>query len=316
MPDDALLLDGGADQEAGHVDQVDEGHVEGVAHAYEARRLVGGVAVEDAALVQRLAGHDACRPAAEASEADHDVPGPGGLDFEPGFAIADRLDHLAHVICGPRAGGDDLLQALDQAVRRILALGERGRLRVAGREIGQESAHGRDALAVVGHLVVPHSRLVAVDLGAAHVVVRDVLAGGGLDQAGAAQRHRAGALDHGHEVGQARDVGGARGAGTEHRRHLRNHARHLDLVVEEEPGAGEGGAGGLLDASPGRVEQPDDGLAVAHRQLTHPRRLELLANLAHGAGHDREVVGDHPDLPAVDLAVAGDHAVGRGLGWI
>jgi hypothetical protein len=69
----------------------------------------------------------------------------------------------------------------------------------------------------------------------------------------------------------------------------------------------------LLDSRAGGIEQPDDGLAVAQSQLPDPGGLELLADSAHGAGHDREVVGDDPDLPAVDESVPGDHPVRRSL---
>jgi len=149
-----------------------------------------------------------------------------------------------------------------------------------------------------------------VHLRAAHVVVRDLLARGGLDEPRAAERHRGRALDHGHEVGKARDVGSARGARPQHRGDLGDDPGHHDLVVEEIARAREGGARRLLDAGAGRVEQPHDWLAVAQRQLANAGGFELLADRAHRSGHDREVVGDHPDLAAVDVAVAGDHAVG------
>ena len=76
------------------------------------------------------------------------------------------------------------------------------------------------------------------------------------------------------------------------------------------PGAGEGRPARGLDARAGRVEQPHDRDALAQRELAHARRL-VLADRAHRAGHHREVVGADGDAAAVDLADAGDHAVGR-----
>ena len=68
MADDALLLDRGADDEAGHVVQEHERDAERVAQPHEAGRLVGRVHVERAAEHHRLAGHDADRLPADAGE--------------------------------------------------------------------------------------------------------------------------------------------------------------------------------------------------------------------------------------------------------
>src|SRR6058998_1333195 len=180
--------------------------------------------MKGAALLHRLVGHHTHRVAACAREADDDIPGPGGLDLEPRVAVEHRLDDLAHVVGCARVDRNDLVQALDGAVRRITGLRKRRRPGVARRQIGQEAAHRGDAFLVALDLVVADAGLVAVDLRAAHVMVADLLAGRGLDEARAAQRHRGRVLDHGHEIGEAGDVGGARGAGPEHGRDLRDDA--------------------------------------------------------------------------------------------
>ena len=84
------------------------------------------------------------------------------------------------------------------------------------------------------------------------------------------------------------------------------------LLAEQVAAAGEQRADRLLDPRAGRVEQPDQRDPLGQRQLAQPRDLEL-AGHAHRARHHREVVGGDRDQPAVDLAVAGDHAVGRRL---
>ena len=89
-------------------------------------------------------------------------------------------------------------------------------------------------------------------------------------------------------------------------------AAHHHLLAEQMPGAGEQRADRLLDARARGVEQPDDRDPLGQRQLAQPRDLDL-AGHAHRAGHDREVVGDDGDVAPVDLAPAGDHAVGRRL---
>ena len=169
-----------------------------------------------------------------------------------------------------------------------------------------------DALLVVGDLHVAHARLAAVHARAAELLLGDVLADGRAHEVRPGERHRAAALDHRHEVGQAGDVGGAGRARSHQRGDLRDHAAHHDLLAEQVPGAGEQRAGRLLHARAGGVEQPHERDALGQRQLAQARDLDL-AGHAHRAGHHREVVGAHRGQAPVDLAVAGDHAVGRGV---
>ena len=168
----------------------------------------------------------------------------------------------------------------------------------------------RDALLVVGHLEVADARLAAVHARAAELLLRDVLADRRAHEVRPGERHRAAALDHRDEVGQAGDVRGARRARAHQRRDLRDHAAHHDLLAEQVAGAGEQRADRLLDPRAGRVEQPDERDPLGQRELAQARDLDL-AGHPHRAGHDREVVGADGDHAPVDAAVAGDHAVGR-----
>ena len=201
-----------------------------------------------------------------------------------------------------------VVHALDRVGRRA----PRRRLAVVGGHVRQVLLDARDALLVVGHLEVADARLAAVHARAAELLLRDVLAHRRAHEVRAGERHRAAALDHRHEVGQPGDVGGARRARAHERRHLRDDAAHDDLLAEEVAAAGEERADGLLDPRAGAVEQPHEGQALGQRQLAQARDLDL-AGHPHRAGHDREVVGGDRDQPAVDLAVAGDDAVGRRL---
>ena len=224
MPDDALLLHLRADHEARHVHQVDERDIEGIAHPHEPGRLVRGVRVEDAALLHRLVGNHADGTTGSAGEPDDDVLRPSRLDLEPRIGVEHRLDDLSHVVGRAGVGRHDLVQARDEALGRVFGLDERRRLAIGRRQVGKEPLHGSDALLVVRDLVIADARLVAVDLGSPHVVIGHALAGRGLDESRAAQRHRGRALDHRHEIREARDVGGAGGAGPEDGGDLRDHA--------------------------------------------------------------------------------------------
>src|SRR6188472_103969 len=312
VADDPGVLDFGADHEAGHVLEEDERDVEGVAEVDEAGGLVGGVVIEYSGQLLGLVGDDPGWLAAETGEAGDQGLGELWLDVEELAVIDDLADHVVHVVGLPRRVGDDLHQLLRLAVVGVGGLNHRWLQLAVGREVGEVALDRPDALLVVLDLEVPHSGLAAVDLGAAELLHRDVLAGDGLSQVRAGQRHRALAGDHRHEVGERRDVGGTGGAGTHHRRHHRDHSRHLDLLAEEVAGAGEERSRRLLDASAGRVEQPDKGHPLGESHLAQASDLEL-AGHPHRASHHREVVGGDATGAAVDVAPAADHAVGGGV---
>jgi hypothetical protein len=147
---------------------------------------------------------------------------------------------------------------------------------------------------------------------AAELLLGDVLADRGAHEVRTGQRHRAAALDHRNEVGQPGDIGGAGRARAHQSRDLRDDPGGHDLLSEQVAGAGEQRADRFLDPRPRAVEQPDEWDPLGQCQVAQPRDLHL-AGRAHRAGHDREVIGADGDQAAVDLAVAGDHAVGRRL---
>ena len=194
------------------------------------------------------------------------------LDVEPLAVVDDLADHVVHVVGLARGLGDDLHQLLRHAVDRVLALAHRRLLLAVGREEGEVGLDLGDAFLVVLDLEVADARLAAVDLGAAELLHRDLLAGDGFGQVRAGERHRPLAGDHRHEVRERRDVGGAGRAGAHHRRDHRDHARHFDLLAEEVAGAGEERAGRLLDAGAGRVEQPDERHPLGERHLPQAGR--------------------------------------------
>ena len=91
------------------------------------------------------------------------------------------------------------------------------------------------------------------------------------------------------------------------RRDLRDHAGGVhvaaeDLAVEAERDHA------LLDAGAGALVDADDRAAGLHGEVHHLGDL-LAVDLAERAAEDREVLGEHAHLAAVDGAVAGDHAV-------
>src|ERR1019366_4088688 len=135
VTDDALLLDLGAHDEPGDILQEYQRNVERVAQPDEARGLVGGVDVECPTFDHRLTCHDAGTLAVEVHQRGDDVSREGGLDLEDLTIVGEPFHHLAHVVCGARVGGNDLLEVVDPAVASIRRLPPRRRLAVVGRKV-------------------------------------------------------------------------------------------------------------------------------------------------------------------------------------
>ena len=96
--------------------------------------------------------------------------------------------------------------------------------------------------------------------------------------------------------------------GPEDDRDLRHDARGASVATED-AAVGVETRDALLDARAGAVVEANDGQAHGRGEVHD--LLDLLAvGLTQRAAEDREVLGVHADLAAVDLAVPGDHAVG------
>src|SRR2546421_6411692 len=98
VPDDPAELLFRPGEEAGHVDEREEREVEAVAEPDEPRRLDRGVDVEGAREHLGLVPDNPDRMTLEAREAYDDVPRPLLVHLEPGVAVYDPRDHVAHVV--------------------------------------------------------------------------------------------------------------------------------------------------------------------------------------------------------------------------
>jgi hypothetical protein len=211
VADDAAVFLLDARQEARHIDEGDDRDVEGVAEADEARGLVGGVDVEHAGLHRGLVGDDADAVAADAPEADHDVRGVAGLDFEEVAEIHHRGDHLEHVV---GLLGVDRHQGFEQrvGVDGAVALDLRRVFEVVGGQEAEQLLAQQNGVAVVLGDEVDHAGMDHVGFRPAQLLGRHRLAGNLLDhlRPGDEELGLAGLDD---EVGERRAVGGAAAQG-------------------------------------------------------------------------------------------------------
>ena len=161
---------------------------------------------------------------------------------------------------------------------------------------------------VVERLVVGDAGAPGVDLGAAELLGRDVLAGRGLHQRRAAEEDRAGALDDDGLVAHRRDVRAAGRARAHDQRDLRDPGgRHPRLVVEDPPEvvAVREDLGLERQERAARVDEVDARQPVLERDLLRAQVL-LDRHRVVRAALDRRVVGDDDAGRALDPADAGD----------
>src|ERR1035437_868234 len=181
---------------------------------------------------------------------------------------------------------------------------------IVRRNEAEQRADSRDALELAGAREVGHAAHLAVRLGAAELLHRDVLVRHCLHDVRARHEHERRAAHHEGEVGDRRRVHRPARARPENRRDLRNDAGR-ERVAQEDFGVAAEGNHALLNTRPAGVVETDHGRAVFHRQVHHLADL-LGVRLAQRAAEHREVLREDVHETAVDTTEAGDHAVAVG----
>ena len=286
----------------------------------EVRHLLGTLGVDDAAEVRALArlgldeaalvGDDGHRPAFDPPMAADHFRGHRRLEFLEHAAVEHAGKHVAHVVGHPMILGQDVVQVLDRPGRCHGGCEPVGDPRQS-REPGNILADLDQARRVVRREVVGDGADFGMGFGPAQRLAVDGLAGGALDQVGAAESHEAGSVHHEDHVRQGREVRPARNATP----HDRGDLRHLEIaphdrVVIEDPRrtilAGKDPAL-IRKVDPGAIDQIDDRDPLPHRDFLGPENLGDGFG-PPGTGLDRRVVRDDHDFAALDNADPGNHA--------
>ncbi len=311
VSDDAAVFLRCAGKEAGHVDERDDGDVEGVAESHEARGLSRRIDVEHAGQIQRLVRDDAHGSPRDAPEADDDVGRPLGVDLHEVAEVQYPVDDLAHVVALLRVVGNDVQKVFFAAVRVVASFDDGRILHVVQREERNQPADFQQAIFFALDSEVADAAAGSVRRGAAQLLVGNVLACGRLDHVGAGEEHLRGSLGHEDEVGHRGRIHGAARAGAENHGDLRDDAGRQDVAEKDFAVAGKAGDA-FLDTRATRVVQADDRRARLHRQVHYLAHL-LAHHLRERAAEHGEVLREDEDEPALDLAVAGDDGVAQVL---
>ena len=209
--------------------------------------------------------------------------------------------------------GDEAVEVGRVERRRLGRRDVPGRFGAASLEVPDDAARDRERVLVGGRVVVGYAGAPRVDVGAAELLGRHVLPGGGLHERRAADEDRPRAAHDHRLVRHRRHVGAAGGAGAHHDRDLRDALRgHLRLVVEDPPEVLPVGEDLGLERQEraARVDEIDAGEPVL---LGHLLRSQVLLHREREvrAALDGRVVRDDHALAALDDADARDDARAR-----
>ena len=179
--------------------------------------------------------------------------------------------------------------------------------RLLRRQVGQQRLDVVDRVLLVRAEVVRVAARRVVRARAAELLEGDLLAGHGLHHVRAGDEHLRGLVDHDDEVGERGGVDVPARRRAHDQRDLRDDAGGADGAVEDLAVQAERDDA-LLDARAAALVDADDRAAGLHREVEDLDDL-LAVHLAERAAEHGDVLAEHADRPAVDGAVAGDHAV-------
>ena len=244
---------------------------------------------------------------AQVRKADDNVAGKIAMDLVELSIIDDTLDHFVHVVRAHGLIRYQVEQLFIGAVEGIFR-GPLGRIfLVVLRDEREQPADGLEAfqLAVAGEL--RHAGRGCVHVRAAQPFHVDGLVRDRLHHIRAGHEHVADAAHHVHEVRDGRRVHGATRAGTENGADLGNHAGS-QRVAQEDVGVAAQADHTLLDASAARIVQADDRRTRLEGEV-HDLDDLFGVRLRQRTAEDGEILAEYVDGPAVNRAVAGDHAI-------
>ena len=212
-----------------------------------------------------------------------------------------------HIVGVAGIFGDDAGQALVSGYDHVLEGEGRWVGDVVGGKEGEKFAGDGQRLRVVFGDEVDVAGDPGVGVGSSEFFGGDLLAGGGLDHAGAGDEHLGASADLDHEIGDRRRVDSPAGTGAGDDRNLRDHAGEQGVVVEDGAIAAEG-IHPLLNTGSAAVVDPDH-RGAALQGIPHDVDDLLRVHLADGTACAGEVLGEGEDRAAVDQARSGQHPV-------
>ncbi len=202
MADDAAIFLGSPRKETGHIDQGQQGNIEGVTGPDEASGLIAGVDIETTGHDLRLVGDDTDRFTIDPGITGDQIGGEIRLILHELAIIDDGEDHIVDIIGFVGVFRNQGIERTDLSVHIIGAFHRRRLPQVVRRQIAEELPDPLDTdligfgdeMGIATDLVMGH--------GAPEVLRRHLLPGYRLDDLGPGDEHLRGLVDHENEIGQ------------------------------------------------------------------------------------------------------------------
>ena len=232
VDDDTVVFLTRAGEEAGDIDECDDGDIEGIAEADKTAALAGCIAVEHTGHRLGLVGNDADGDTAEAGKTDQQVGCEFLMHLKELAVVDNGFDNALHIVRLVGVLGDNAVEAVLQTVDRILGRNIGGLLEVVGGDVAHQVADKLDGLLLGLANEMGHTALGGMHHGAAQFIDGHILASDGLHHLGAGKEHVAVLFGHEDEVGECGAVDSTTGAGAEDGADLRDDTAGQDIALE------------------------------------------------------------------------------------
>ncbi len=229
------------------------------------------------------------------------------MNFEETVIINHYFDNLFHIIGLVGIFRHNVVQRVIDAVRRIVGLHPRRIFQIIGRHVRKQGAQVMQTFHIVFTGQMTDAALACMGLGAAQLFGCHIFMGHRFHHIGSGNEHVAGIFDHQDKIGDCRRIDRPAGAGSHHRRYLRNHPGSQS-IAQKNFGIAAQTDHALLNARPAGVIQTDQ--RRPHAQgLIHNFTDFLGKGFGQAAAENSEILGKNKHQPPVDIAVTGHHTI-------
>ena len=232
MQDNGIVLLGGTGQEAGNVNEGNDGDIECVAETNEACTLTAAVAVQYTCHLLGLVGNDTYTLTVEACETDDEVLGIAGLYLEELAIVHDTGNNLVHVVGHVGIVGDNVVQIILHTVDGVGACHTGSLLQIVLWNVAHQLLDHGDSLLLGACGEVCHAALGGMNAGTTQLLLGNNLAQNSLNGTRTCEEHVRGVLYHQGEVGQCGAIYCTTCAGAHNGTDLWNNARCHDIALE------------------------------------------------------------------------------------
>ena len=201
MPDYSSILLVFSGHKTGHIDQVDQGNIEGVTEPDEAGAFIGRIDVQAAGHNQWLVGDNTDRASIKPGEADYQGLPELGKNFHEIPLIEDLVNDFLYIVRNTKVIGNNLHQVFGGPLGVIACINYRRIFDIVEGKEAKQSFDSQQALPVIRINEMGIAAYLGVYFSSAEAFNVHLLSGNGFDHTGSGNKHLAGIFNHKNKVG-------------------------------------------------------------------------------------------------------------------